>query len=57
MSKLKCYDCNKVFDEADADSYQEYAGEFWGMPAYETFAKCPFCGSEDVEETDEEDEE
>ena len=39
-----CEDCGKVFDEPK--TYEECMGEFWGAPAYETFAICPFCESE-----------
>lgn len=51
MSKYKCNDCNCEFDEPD--SYEEYMGEFWGTPAYETFYRCPYCKSDDYEEVEE----
>lgn len=48
MRKLKCYDCGAIFPEEDAGTYQEYVGEFWGTPAYQTYNCCPECNSEDV---------
>lgn len=50
-----CNDCENGFDEYD--EVEEDRGEFWGMPAYETMYYCPFCGSEDFDEVEEEDEE
>lgn len=52
MSNYKCNDCEREFDEPE--SYEEYMGEFWGSPAYETFYYCPFCGSDDYEEVSDE---
>ena len=51
MSNYRCNDCGKEFDEAG--SYEEYMGEFWGAPAYETFYICPYCKSDDFEEVKE----
>ena len=47
----KCNDCKAVFTEPD--TYSECMGEFWGMPAYETFDRCPVCKSDDIEEVNE----
>ena len=47
----KCNDCKHEFVEPD--TYTEYRGEFWGMPAYETLGCCPVCKSDDYEEVDE----
>lgn len=50
MSRLKCSDCGRVFREEDADCKKDYAGEFWGAPAYQDISICPFCRSDDLEE-------
>lgn len=50
MSKMKCSDCGHVFAEEDAETTQEYVGEFWGAPAYQTISICPNCRSEDIDE-------
>lgn len=52
---LKCEHCGELFSEPG--TYEEYRGEFWGMPAYETMACCPYCGSDEFYEYEEEDEE
>lgn len=44
----KCYTCRTVFDEPA--TYTENVGEYWGMPAYETFSMCPRCHSDDIGE-------
>lgn len=55
---MKCYKCKAIFDDSETviESYQECIGEFWGDPAYETFIveRCPRCGSEDIEEAEDE---
>lgn len=48
----KCNECKELFDEPD--SYRENVGEFWGQPAYQTFYICPYCGSDDFDEYEEE---
>lgn len=48
---FRCNDCENEFFEPD--TYKELIGEFWGMPAYETFGCCPVCKSDDFEEVDE----
>lgn len=40
--KYYCTSCGEIFDEPD--SYSECVGEFWGSPAYQEFAECPYCG-------------
>lgn len=50
MAMFKCRDCGEYFDEYDEE--REYRGEFWGMPAYENMCYCPYCGSEDFDESD-----
>ena len=57
MAKLRCYDCGEIFDEDDADSRSDFVGEFWGSPAYDTVAICPFCNSDELEEYEEKAEE
>lgn len=53
MMQYKC-SCGAVLKETEieVESYQENMGEFWGAPAYETFYiyRCPRCGSEELEE-------
>ena len=44
----KCEECGNVFDEPKM--VQECVGEFWGTPAYETWAVCPDCGSDEIED-------
>lgn len=48
---LKCNDCGRKFDEPA--TYSECVGEFWGTPAYENWAICPYCKSDEIEEYDE----
>lgn len=61
MSKVKCLNCEQVFDEEDVVIREECVGEFWGSPAYERRAYCPYCGEDAIDyeyvEEDEEDEE
>lgn len=45
---FRCYDCGREFETPD--TFQEYRGEFWGMPAYETVSCCPFCRSDEYDE-------
>ena len=47
---FKCNDCKRTFYEPHY--VEEYRGEFWGTPAYETVGYCPFCDSEDFDEAD-----
>ena len=49
MSKVKCLNCEQVFDEEDVVTKQEYRGEFWGSPAYETVGCCPYCGEDAID--------
>lgn len=57
MRKLKCYDCGEIFDEEDADTVSENVGEFWGSPAYMNYNACPRCGSTELDEYHESEEE
>ncbi len=47
--KYYCTSCGEIFDEPE--TYSECIGEFWGAPAYQDFAECPYCGGE-FEETE-----
>ena len=40
--KYYCTSCGEIFDEPE--TYSECVGEFWGAPAYQDFAECPYCG-------------
>lgn len=55
----KCYCCEETFSEPDVRHEREDRGEFWGMPAFEDmyYEVCPFCGSDDVDAVNEEEEE
>lgn len=48
----KCSECNKHFDEP---GHFFISGEFWGAPFTEKVPCCPYCESENYEETEEED--
>ncbi len=52
---LKCDWCGGIFEYPHVVS--EYRGEFWGMPAYEDIAYCPYCGSSEIDEVQNDDEE
>lgn len=54
MKYFKCEDCGERFEVPD--TMQDYVGEFWGSPAYETIAICPYCHSDEICETDDCDE-
>lgn len=59
---LVCDECNETFVRPHVE--RECIGEYWGSPAYQTFAYCPYCGStlireyvpEDGEEVESEEE-
>lgn len=51
----KCNECGCEFEEPRV--FQDYRGEFWGVPAYETMWVCPCCESEDYDEIEENEEE
>ena len=46
---LICVSCGNIFDECEAAVDLEYHSEVPGG-AYERFAKCPCCGSDEIEE-------
>lgn len=37
-----CCDCEKIFLEPS--KYTEDRGEWFGVPSYETYSGCPYCG-------------
>jgi hypothetical protein len=39
----KCISCGHIFEDGEQGSYQEYMGEHFGFPAYDTFYCCPIC--------------
>ena len=57
IEMLKCCDCGKVFHTSELKIVYEDRGEFWGAPAYEPMAYCPYCESDDYYELSEEEEE
>lgn len=52
---FKCMDCGAVFEEPR--HVRECVGEFWGAPAYDDFAYCPACGSDEYDDFDDEEDE
>lgn len=59
MSKYLCWECKSEIQGDDLKAVEESRGEFWGTPCYETMYVCPNCGSDDLEEIyeDEDDDE
>lgn len=57
----RCIDCGEVFDEPESVRYNkdDYNGtaDLFGNWQWGTYDACPNCGSEDIEETFEEEEE
>lgn len=47
---IQCYECGALFEEPD--HYSERMGEYQGEPAYQEFPCCPVCGSDDIEENE-----
>lgn len=54
---LRCCDCGWIGTGDELKAVEESRGEFWGTPAYETMYYCPCCGSDDIEDDYEPDEE
>lgn len=52
---FRCECCKEVFQEPRI--IEESRGEFWGAPAYERVAVCPWCGSDDIDWNYDEEEE
>ena len=52
-----CCECERAFEEEDAKVVHDCVGEFWGVPAYQDFLECPFCGSDMLEDYNGQDEE
>lgn len=50
---IKCSNCGARFEDYEIRHREEYVSEFWGSPAYATIPCCPSCGSDEIEETDE----
>lgn len=53
---LICNECNRVFDESEADNYDDDYGwnvENGHIAAYQSVMCCPHCGSEDFEDATE----
>lgn len=53
---FKCDDCGEVFEETGVKTESEQY-EYWGYGFTHAhhYECCPFCGSEDFKETEEED--
>ena len=54
---LICRECESIFNEDELKIVHEPRGEFWGIPCTEPMAYCPYCGSEWIEDYNEEEEE
>lgn len=50
---IKCNDCGARFEDYEVRTRSEYVSEFWGSPAYAEISVCPSCGSDEIEETEE----
>ncbi len=50
MEKYRCCNCGAVFNKEDAKFRQEYVGEFWGIPTYDSYMECPECDSDELED-------
>lgn len=57
MAKFYCNNCGAVFDEDEADYYDDFVGYYGEQECYQTYMQCPECGDEDCEEYHEEEEE
>lgn len=57
MIQYKCCLCGAELEFDDLKRIEESRGEFWGTPCYETIYVCPHCGSDDIEELEEYDDE
>lgn len=44
----KCENCGATFTEGKI--INEYRGEYWGAPAYESIEVCPICGDDCIED-------
>ena len=55
----RCCHCKNYFDYPDTHEWYESRGEYWGMPCSEHMIEevCPYCGSDDIEESEEEENE
>ena len=51
---ILCNDCGRLFYEDEAKIQYVDQGEWFGFPAHEKLRVCPYCGSDDVEDWDEE---
>lgn len=45
-----CHDCQNEFQEDEFYYQRELVGEFMGAPAYQTWAYCPHCRSDNYDE-------
>ena len=54
MSRCRCCNCGAEGDTEELRRVRESRGEFWGVPCYEALYVCPCCGSDDIEEVEEE---
>lgn len=51
-----CNNCERIFEEDEIRWIEESRGEHFGYPAYERWATCPYCHSDDIEDYEEPDE-
>lgn len=45
-----CTDCGHAFSDDEMETGKAFVGYMGSAPAYESYGKCPFCGSDDIEE-------
>lgn len=59
MTTWHCNECDEYFDEDQMEIIREYHSELTGVGGilYEEFCVCPCCGSDDIEEYFEDEEE
>lgn len=44
--RYRCCECGHVFTDDEIKEVEEYRGEYWGAPAYETMYYSPCCTSD-----------
>lgn len=52
--RYRCDNCGAELEEDEVKAIEDPRGEFWGMPCSETIYVCPVCGTDALEEEDDE---
>lgn len=55
--KYKCQDCDAVFTADEAGEERDCVGYYGEQPAYQYYMTCPECGSDCIDEYEEEEDE